>query len=280
MLQIAAMPLSKPLRMEHGQPMLHQHHAATGGTGNTSHHTHHGGDEEHGKPPSATLISQYAAKPYYSSDASQHTFTTGGVTANTTHHTGTGGVAASSSSAYERTPLVFLQEDYLVTSTSQHLQIWDGFPTGPSTLCDSKKIKNSYSCIKWCSNLQKLFCGDVLGGIDVWRIQLLPPSSSPSVSAGTGGVVSSGNTSGTPNKPTLIKERELTGHTDIITGLESISSMGFLLSCSMDASVRMYDLQGGVSHISTITLHIYDSPTSMRSFNVTHVVFVFCFFFV
>lgn len=42
------------------------------------------------------------------------------------------------------------------------------------------------------------------------------------------------------------QERELVGHTDIITGLESISSMGFLLSCSLDASVRMYDLQGGI----------------------------------
>jgi len=38
----------------------------------------------------------------------------------------------------------------------------------------------------------------------------------------------------------------LAGHSDIITGLESISSMGFLLSCSLDASVRMYDLQGGI----------------------------------
>lgn len=80
-----------------------------------------------------------------------------------------------------------------MTSTSQHLQLWDGMPTGPVSLCDQKKIKNSYATIKWCPVLQKLFCGDVLGGIDVWRIVLLPPAATAAV--------------GHTNKPTLVKVR-------------------------------------------------------------------------
>ena len=105
---------------------------------------------------------------------------------------GAGGPSSSSSSsAYDRQPLVFLQEDWLVTSTSQHLQLWDGMPTGPVSLCDQKKIKNSYATIKWCPVLQKLFCGDVIGGIDVWRIVLLPPAATAAV--------------GHTNKPTLLK---------------------------------------------------------------------------
>jgi Ca2+-binding EF-hand superfamily protein len=206
--KISGMPLSKPMRMEHGQPMTHKHV----------------GDDDEKDPAhraSSQLFSEYAAKPYYGSGSSLHAFTPAG--------SGAAGSSASSSSG--RTPLVFIHEDYLVTSTSQYLQIWDGFPTGPATLCDSRKIKHSYSCLKWCPILQRLFAGDVLGNIDVWKIVLLPTAS----------------TTMPPNKPTLQKERELTGHTDIITGLESISSMGFLLSSSLDASVRMFDLQAGVS---------------------------------
>jgi len=245
--KLSTMPLCRPLPMQHGQPLLQQHLASIGtggGTAATTAAASSKDDDEGGKPPSATLISQYAAKPYYAANAGVHTFSSsshssnasggstshGGVSLSAAPLPGKSSSGSSSSSAYERTPLVFLQEDWLVTSTSQHLQLWDGFPTGPASLCDSKKIRNSYSCIKWCAQLQRLFCGDVLGGIDVWRILLLPHP---------GGTAP-------PSRPTLVKEKELVGHTDIITGLESISSMGFLLSCSMDASVRMYDLQGGV----------------------------------
>ena len=224
--KIAAMPLSKPLRMENGQPMLHQHHEGRKDE-----------DESSGrsaKPASATLISTYTAQPYYGSGSSLHAFTSAaphsssGSTIPSAASSSSSGPSSSSSGG--RTPLVFIHEDFLITSTSQHLQIWDGFPTGPASLCDSKKIRNSYACIRWCPILQKLFCGDVVGNIDVWRIVLLPHA----------------GMAAPPSKPSLVKERELTGHTDIITGLESISSMGFLLSSSLDASVRMYDLQGGV----------------------------------
>jgi hypothetical protein len=265
--KISAMPLSKPLRMENGQPVLHGQHAHAATAAAKGGHADHSqrGDEPHAaqtnhpKATSATLISQYAAQPYYSSavkfesqcptsllcisvqrtKTSQHErfvrssaavgdicianicllhfqqsslFTThfclivavsAAVCPTASLHSltpssssragGAGGPSSSSSSssAYDRQPLVFLQEDWLVTSTSQHLQLWDGMPTGPVSLCDQKKIKNSYATIKWCPVLQKLFCGDVIGGIDVWRIVLLPPAATAAV--------------GHTNKPTLVK---------------------------------------------------------------------------
>lgn len=204
--RLTGMPLSKPMRMEGGQPVTK---------------AYVDDDEKAMGPPASQLMREYQAKPYYGSGSSLHAFT------QTTSSSTNGG---SSTTSQGRTPLVFIHEDYLVTSTSQYLQIWDGFPTGPATLCDSKKIKNSYSCLKWCPILQRLFAGDVFGNVDVWKIILLP-TASPMMP---------------PNKPTLQKEKELTGHTDIITGLETISSMGFLLTSSLDASVRMFDLQAGV----------------------------------
>lgn len=72
--KIAAMPLSKPLRMENGQPVLHGQHAHTAAAAAKGHadHTHrsdepHAAQATHSKAASATLISQYAAQPYYSS---------------------------------------------------------------------------------------------------------------------------------------------------------------------------------------------------------------------
>lgn len=254
--RIAGMPLSKPMRMENGQPLAHARggaHALNDDEGaeksSSSSSSSSGASSAStaaGGRASSQLFSDYSAKPYYSSNASQHTFTGGassnsgsGGGGNTTGGSGGGsnasggggsaGSSSSTSSSSSRTPLIFIQEDYLVTSTSQYLQIWDGFPTGPASLCDARKIRHAYSCLKWCGTLQRLFAGDVLGNIDVWKIVILPSTSSLAP----------------PNKPSLQKERSLTGHTDIITGLESIPSMGFLLSASLDASVRMFDLQAG-----------------------------------
>jgi len=255
--KLASMPLSKPMRMENGQLVLDDlppssnasNKLAAGSQSNTAAKESSSEvvdpDEEDewegiatstSKPrrkPASALFGEYVAKPYYGTQSSTHGFTSGGYSGNssgsnatpTPTHLPSSGKHGSST----RTPLIFIQEDFLITSTSQLLQIWSGFPTGPATLADSKPIRCSYSTIKWCRAVQKLFCGDVEGRIHVWRISIVPKESPAAP----------------PSKPQLIKERELVGHTDIITGLESISSMGFLLSSSLDASVRMFDLQSG-----------------------------------
>ena len=291
---LASMPLSRPMRMENGQPVLPHKHAHTANQQEEAdrpqleHEIEEGAvfgiagrkkeksaDDKNARsnsPPASQLFSEFTAKVYYNQTASTHAFTaginTGGPNVSvlnspppsTAGHRRAGSTAGSPTFSRSsapigssgRAPFVFLQEDYLVTATSQHLQIWDGFPTGPTHLCDSRKIKNSYSVIKWCPVLQKLFTGDVLGNIDVWKIQLLPVSSATGAGNGSGSnsSMASSSSSSASNvnglKPSLVKERTLTGHTDIITGLETITSMNFLLSCSLDASVRMFDLQGGV----------------------------------
>ena len=126
-------------------------------------------------------------------------------------------------------------DDLLITSTSQYLSLWEGLPSGDVRLCDSKKVKCPYSIVRWCVHTQRLFTGDVNGAVHSWRI----------VNA-VGQPQHSGKwQTGSRQQQTtckLVKERTFTGHTDVITALVTIPSMSFLISASLDHSIRMWDI--------------------------------------
>lgn len=161
--RISGMPLSKPMRMEGGQPVAaggrKDDFAEEEGPLPPEEEARRNRPRGRGKMDGNQLFSEYTAKPYYTGSH---------VLANSTTNAASTGAAttmSSTTSSGGRTPLIFIHEDYLITSTSQYLQIWDGFPTGPAAMVEQKKIRHSYSVMKWCTALQRLFCGDVQGTV-------------------------------------------------------------------------------------------------------------------
>ena len=129
-------------------------------------------------------------------------------------------------------------DDLLVTSTSQYLSLWEGLPSGDVRLCDSKKVKCPYSVVRWCVHTQRLFTGDVSGAVHSWRVV-------NAVGQAAQGGKWQPSATGTRQQQTtckLVKERSFAGHTDVVTALVTIPSMSFLISASLDHSIRMWDI--------------------------------------
>ena len=129
-------------------------------------------------------------------------------------------------------------DDLLVTSTSQYLSLWEGLPSSDVRLCDSKKVKCPYSVVRWCVHTQRLFTGDVSGAVHSWRI--VNAVGQPQHSGKWQPSATGSRQQQTTCK--LVKERTFTGHTDVITALVTIPSMSFLISASLDHSIRMWDI--------------------------------------
>jgi len=129
-------------------------------------------------------------------------------------------------------------DDLLVTSTSQYLSLWEGLPQGDVRLCDSKKVKCPYSVVRWCVHTQRLFTGDVSGAVHSWRI--VNAVGAPQHSGKWQPSATGSRQQQTTCK--LVKERTFTGHSDVITALVTIPSMSFLISASLDHSIRMWDI--------------------------------------
>lgn len=118
------------------------------------------------------------------------------------------------------------QYDYLVTSTASFIYVWEGIQSGKLALKEEIYTSQPQTVLKWVPEHNVLYSGGADGVVHAWKIH------APDAVVDGEHIPSE-----------CVQSFE--GHTDVVTGLEVISSMDLLASCSLDGTIRLWDLVHG-----------------------------------
>jgi WD40 repeat protein len=140
-------------------------------------------------------------------------------------------------------------------------------------LSDAKKLSSPYVKLYWCNQLALLFAGNEAGEIHSWKIvnavilttaaqftnnwnnlgsakihnsmiNAIPLSSSANSSKSVLGHSSSSMSFSSSTTCKLLFQAKFAGHADAITAIQTIPNQFYLLSSSIDATIRMWQLSG------------------------------------